>query len=99
MPAVFVQIASYRDADLVSTLRDQIAEAPHPENLDSASVGSMTQAKTLVSSSRIRDFAWSMFPIETAKVAARPAFAEESKLPVAAVENKAGKFVLRLRKA
>jgi hypothetical protein len=33
MPAIFVQIASYRDAELLPTLRDCLAKAAHPENL------------------------------------------------------------------
>ena len=33
MSTIFVQIASYRDAELVPTLRDCLAKAEHPENL------------------------------------------------------------------
>jgi hypothetical protein len=33
MSTIFVQIASYRDAELLPTLRDCIAKAAHPENL------------------------------------------------------------------
>ena len=33
MPTIFVQIASYRDAELLPTLRDCIAKAAHPEHL------------------------------------------------------------------
>jgi hypothetical protein len=33
MPTIFVQIASYRDADLVPSLRDSIPKAAHPEIL------------------------------------------------------------------
>ena len=33
IPTIFVQIASYRDAELLPTLRDCIAKAAHPENL------------------------------------------------------------------
>src|SRR5271169_4585074 len=33
MGTIFVQIASYRDAELLPTLRDCLAKAAHPENL------------------------------------------------------------------
>ena len=33
MSSIFVQIASYRDAELLPTLRDCLAKAAHPENL------------------------------------------------------------------
>ena len=33
MKSIFVQIASYRDPQLVPTIRDLISNAKHPENL------------------------------------------------------------------
>ena len=33
MKTIFVQIASYRDPELVPTIKDCIAKAKHPENL------------------------------------------------------------------
>src|SRR6516164_4415440 len=94
MPTIFVQIVRTATLPLFPACATASPQPHIRRSFDSASVGSMTQAKTFVSSSRIRDFAWSMFPIETAQVAARSAFAEENKLSVAAVENKAGEFVL-----